>query len=377
MLFILFLLVLLFLNFLPIKRNHIIFVVLYLGFTILLSLRYGQGTDYFNYLRIYNAFPKDYNNFWVKSYSFGVEPFFYLINIFAKKNDYSFQFVIALCSMLTMFFNFISIKKFSKSFGLSMFILYANYIVYLHTAIRQGIAISISTYAILSFLNSKKYLKYLFTILFAMMFHTSAFICLFLPLILIVSKILNINSLKNYIFVISLCLITGIFLFPILIKVASLILPRYSSYVNSKITHVPFFPILIRIVLSILAIITYKNNEYNSSFLEKDILSLYLFGSMIYCLLCSSNQASRLTDYFTYLEIFYFANVISVRGIKMKGLSILSICFIFSSLFIKDIGEFENQGDYYSNNPLNYPYISIFNKDSIKEYRGDLGAYIF
>ena len=116
MVFILFLLVLLFFNLLPIKRNHRIFVVLYFVFTILLCLRYGQGTDYYNYLRIYKALPNDYKNFWIKSYLYGVEPFFYLINIFAKKNDYGFQFVIAISSILTMFFNFKLIKSFFEIF---------------------------------------------------------------------------------------------------------------------------------------------------------------------------------------------------------------------------------------------------------------------
>ena len=161
------------------------------------------------------------------------------------------------------------------------------------------------------------------------------------------------------------CIVLGLFLFRILISVASTILPRYSAYQTSKSTFFTVFPVLVRFILALLAI--YVKPKYNKNIIEYKVLDLYLLGSIIFFLLLSSDQASRLTDYFSIFEIIYFPNAISTKKIQK-----LSVSVLFLLLFTKDLNAFQNQGKYYSKNPINYPYISIINKDSILKYRGDI-----
>ena len=104
---------------------------------------------------------------------------------------------------------------------------------------------------------------------------------------------------------------------------------------------------------------------------ESDVSVLYLTGSLLFYMLFTSNQASRLTDYFTVLEVIYFANAFPAKAIRKKSLTVCLSVFMFFALFVKDLNAAQNQGHYYSKNPLNYPYITVFNKKAILNYRGD------
>lgn len=75
--------------------------MLYLIFIVLLSIGYGQGIDFYNYKRIYNAVPHEYDSFWIKCFLFGIEPFYYAVNVFAKRTGLGFSFVIAFSSLIT------------------------------------------------------------------------------------------------------------------------------------------------------------------------------------------------------------------------------------------------------------------------------------
>lgn len=353
------------------KDSGFLFNLLFSLFIVLLSIRYGQGTDYFSYKRIFNAASTEYDSFWIKCFLLGVEPFYYALNIFAKRTGLGFLFVIVFSSIITGYFHYKTIRTYSKSYLLSFFILFTNYFVYLNTAIRQGIAISITTYAIFCFLDKKNLIKYILLCLFAMMFHTSAFICLFVPFFLKVGKVLKITRLSHYVPLAVISITAGFFLFRLMILVAGMILSRYSAYQNSSSSLSALLPVSIRISFAVLALRAKSEHSANFSRTESDVLVLYLMGSIFFYMLFSSNQASRLTDYFTILEVIYFANAFPIKAIRKKTLTLCLTVFLFLTLFIKDLNAIQNQGEYYSKNPLNYPYITIFNKKAILDYRGD------
>ena len=152
------------------------------------------------------------------------------------------------------FFHYKTITGYSKARLLSFFILFANYFAYMHNLIRQGIAMSITTYAILYFLDKRNLKKYILMCIFAMMFHTSAFICLFVPVFLKVGRIMKVDRLSHYVLLAFISLVSGLFLFRLMIFVASMILPRYTSYQNSAYLLGALFPISIRFFFAVLVL---------------------------------------------------------------------------------------------------------------------------
>lgn len=372
MLYIGFAVILLFFSRFGAKRQaRFLFNMFFFLFVALLCIRYGQGTDYFNYKRIYNATSLDYNSFWIKCFLLNVEPFYYLINVFAKKNTLSFSFVIIASSVIMGYFCYKTIRTYSKSYFLSFFIFYVNYFSYYYSALRQVIAMCITTYAIYCFLDKRNLIKFMVMCFLAMMFHLSAVICLFVPLILKIGKILRIDRLSYYIPFTFVLIISGVFFSRLLNFAAGLILKKYAAYQTTGFSLFALFPVSVRFLCAVLALHTKSKYGANFSRIESEALVLYLLGSSFFFVLFTSTVVSRLTDYFTVLEVIYFANAFPIKSIRKKSLTLCLTVFLFLTLFIKDLNAAQHQGGYYSKNPLNYPYITIFNKKAILDYRGD------
>ncbi len=162
------------------KRNKLIFDVLFVGLTIMLCLRYGQGQDYFSYMYIY------YN-----------EPFYNYKEVLST-NDIGFYSLSFLCgTILSLDFEWfvaiigiISMSLFYRFFTreceysiLSLFGLYCTaFIVYMTSAMRQGLAMSIYVAFALPYLYEKKWTRYILIVLLCASFHASALILLIAPL---------------------------------------------------------------------------------------------------------------------------------------------------------------------------------------------------
>lgn len=355
------------------KKNEQIhlFKLFILFLAVFLCLRFGSGTDFFNYYRIYRVMPNDYKNFWVLSYLAGVEPFYYLVNIFARRTGWGFQFVIIFTSIVSCFFIYKLIKKYSDSKVFSLFILFCNYYFYMSSALRQCEALVIGGYAVTKYANDNKLSHFLFFVFVAMMFHTSAFILLIVPIMFHIR--IDFTNPVCYLFLFVISIAASFIVFPLMIAIASTVLPKYAAY-KTSLNDMAFLSIGVRFIFSalLLYIYRYRKNEISSSL--KKLVRLYLFGSLLFYLLSSSDQASRLTDYFTVLEIIIFPNILVLIPNKKRRLSttFYLACFLFLFLFIKDLKTAAAQGQYRSKNFAGYPYITIFNKDAVLKYRQDV-----
>lgn len=333
--------------------------------TVFLALRFGQGADYMTYKLLYLNFTKTYKNFVSVAYKSYVEPLYYLINIFFKRRDAPFQCVVVTCLLISFFFIYLTIKKYSKRQFLSVFILYANYFFYYQSALRQSLAMAIALYGVLTYINDKNIRKYLVYCFFAVMCHTAALICLAVPVFLKI-KLEKIYNPVVFSITSVFCIVIGLFLPSMITKVAGLIGLRYSSYESFK-TGLNIGPIGIRLFFSLLALSKYKKFKEDNDQMNLCLLKLFLLGSLLYFSLSTISIFSRLTDFLTFLEIILMPNVIKVHKHQISLVFCLSMS-LYSALFVKDLYAATQQGNYYSTNPLDYPYITVFNRNRLTDY---------
>jgi len=340
------------------RETYNIVTLFYIFLLFFACTRFGIGTDYFNYYRIFTRLPDSFNNLsLLKLTSYGVEPGFSFLIILFKSLNLSYVQFIALCSFIPLTLIFYTIQKYSINKTVSLFIFFANYYaVYIENLIRQGIAMSIFICAVLYLISTKKIINFLILILIGVTFHFSLIIALIVPVILKFNKKLFLNK-YSVILLSIIAFVAGIVFFR---SIASII-PRVNPYVSWGSNN---SAIIIRTLNIILILYIYARVKNNLSETEISLLKLYIFGNIFYFFVSSISIFSRLTEYFIFLEIILIPSMLIFlrRGKKM----VLTIyILLFSFLFIKDIDSFLYQREYNSKNVLNYKHVTIFNKDEI------------
>lgn len=126
------------------------------------AIRYDIGTDYLNYLHIYE-------NQWIESYIYR-EPFFYFINHFLYKLGANSQWFFAISAFIFTFIVFKAYPK--KSSWLLHFIFFSTLFYFSFNGIRQAIALSWALLAILYFFD-KRYILFCIFIAIGSAFHQS------------------------------------------------------------------------------------------------------------------------------------------------------------------------------------------------------------
>lgn len=135
------------------------------------GVRYGIGTDYFNYVDIFDNI----------KYGMQVrtEPGYNLINWIVAKmggNEHVLFFVVSFMTVLFVYL-FLDEYKDKISVGLGMFVYMCVFYNQSYNVVRQYLAMSICLYALV-FLDRKQSFKYHSLVLLAISFHTSAIIML-------------------------------------------------------------------------------------------------------------------------------------------------------------------------------------------------------
>jgi len=347
-----------------------IVLLFYIFLLFFACTRFGIGTDYFNYYTIYTRSPKNFNSLTLLKLLFlEVEPGFAFIIILFKSLNLSYVQFIAFCSFIPLTLIFYTIQKYSINKAFSLFLFIANYyIVYIESALRQGIAMSIFLYAILCFISTKRIIKYLFLILIGISFHVSLIVALFIPIILKFNKKLFLNKYSVIILSI-IAFAAGIVFFRSIVS----IIPRANNYIGGDNNY---SAMILRSLNIILVLYIYKKVNNNLSQTEISLLKIYIFGNILYFFVCPISLFSRLTEYFIFLEIILVPCMIKYLC-KGKYFALAVYILLFSFLFIKDIDSFLYQRDYYSKNILYYKHVTVFNKEEISNEipRGEYAKY--
>lgn len=163
------------------------------------GIRYGVGTDFFEYVKWFNVYSRRSINLFDRNFGFDI--MIRIIQIFTDNPQWLFFISALVINHLVMIF----IKRNTSLFDLGFYLFITLYLFYSSLNItRQWIAIAIFLYA-LNFAFEKKLLKFLFVMVIATSFHTSAI--LMLPLYFILQLEVN---LKNMFVVFISTLIIGL-----------------------------------------------------------------------------------------------------------------------------------------------------------------------
>lgn len=348
---------------------------------VILGLRYGQGTDYYNYSLQFLSVDTN-ASLWVNSLYHG-EAGWYILLLLAKKLGMNFDFFIGSLAIVMMCAIGHAIKRYSPYGITSLLLLYPTfYLTYFFSAIRQGLVMSFFLGFGVKFLLEKKYLQYYCLIIILVLFHKSAFILLLLPIALHFKN----YKIEKYLFI---AVIMGI-----LFGYTGML-----NYLATKLKIASYFEVSISIMAILLRCILYyviyklhninikTRNKLGIEDAEEDTLYyIYMIGFCIYlCLAFAGTLSQRLTMPIKAIEIILLPILIrnykNLENVKHLGLLIIKIgktkvialmmliILMLNVETIKNIYSYIEQGNYYSwVNPLNYPYSTVFNKDYIKNY---------
>jgi hypothetical protein len=352
------------------KKNEtsVLVVVCYFCLLLVSVFRFGIGTDYFNYYNIFSYFPKNFSDVTLQRLIMAqTEPGFFIICIFLKSLNLPFTCLIALCAFIPISLILRTIQKNSMQKTFSILIFFANYyMVYIESTLRQGIAMGIFIYALYDFLQNKSSKKYCFLILLGCTFHITIILTLCVPLIIRISW----RTILNPMFLFSLTFLSLAFSFilpRLIVLLLSGVFPRYVAY-GSQI-DINIMPIFLRLLEMIFVYILAKRTYHRLDRREIMCAKIFIFGCLFYFSLSSISIFSRLMEYFIFIEIILIPNILFNLRVNENKTFKIFFSFLFIFLFFKDLDSFSYQGNFRSHRIIDYPYVTIFNKDAIKNIR--------
>lgn len=342
------------------KISRLNFHIAYLLLTLLVVLRQGQGTDYYNYREMYEAVDEVTSIVGLTLIYHGEIGFLFL-NYVAAKLGCSYQLFSALFSLLTMgiFYPFFS-DRCRCSIIPILFFYSTFFLLYPFSAIRQGLTLGIMVSYLFPLLEQRDWSKYILVTILAATIHVSVLICLCFPFIYRI----RITNTSLFLIFIILCL---------LITLNIDILRFFPLFTYTGRTNNFYLAAGVRICM-LLPIFLISDKVYRDNSELLHVRNLLFFGFIIYAMFSSNDlTASRLGVYCRIFEGLFLSMLIYRTTLKKFPKQLLSYyAAIVLVLFGKSIGDFIEQGDYSNCNIITYPYLSIFdNPQRIMYYRGE------
>lgn len=320
------------------KINIMIFFPIIVLWTFILGFQYAVGTDYFNYLRIYNSeleldlycYKKEFIFFYfikiLKIFFLNGQIFFIAVSFIENLLFY--------CYLKLMVVNNLINKKRIYIY-IFLFLCFGTNFYNQMNGIRQYFNIYLLSISMF-YIYNKNFVKYLLVFLIGMNIHRSFFLVIPLYLFRYISKYFNQKKLK-----IVILLAFFINFLPVIeiIKIIISYIPRYSHYINSdyfqeipitqKITKFIFLPYYFWSC----SLINKENNLLTKFMLKIGIIS---YGIKLACL--KLTVTNRLGEYFTLLAIYPIYLILD-RFIQKKSYFnlILLIGTVFGLFIIKVI----------------------------------------
>ncbi|WP_332628465.1 EpsG family protein [Halalkalibacter flavus] len=223
------------------------------------AVRFGIGTDYFSYLRIFERI----NNGIESRMEWG----YFTLNYLVAKLNGNIEIVFFITAILMMAFVFYSIKSFNNYFstGVSMFIFMLLYYQMSFNTVRQALTMAIILYSI-RFITERKLLKFIILVIFASSFHISAL--LFLPIYFIYGIIGNkkrkLFRYSLYILILIIIFSLGNLISPILNSSGNL--EYYSKYLENENTNAGLGFIVRSLPFIAFGVYLFKKDKFNSKF---------------------------------------------------------------------------------------------------------------
>ena len=340
------------------KRDyHFVFIALSVVLALFLVLRYGQGTDYFSYMRLYEEAPGGIiaiRNFWSKNDNVEIgwkllEAVFQAV----RAPCWVFMGVIGTASMLLLYRFAVKCCPGARTFALLL--AYPTlYLSYLFSGVRQGLTICLFLGLMLPFLLEKKYWQYFAAGIACVFIHKASFALLAAPVVLFLGR-------KAIFWILSGCAVLGVFIgtppgAELMGKLSGLI--GKSNYF-SEFSGVSWVALSERLVtFAVIAFVFFKYIKENDDKTAELVFKIYCYGLGIYMLLCSAPLvASRMMFPIKMAEIV-LAGIFIVKMPKWRVPVFVFFMVLTAVMTWKNIGSYIDQG-VYSCKVIGFPYVSV------------------
>lgn len=339
-----------------------LFNIVYFMISAIACFRYGTGTDYYGYMKVFqntgviydiSFFTKEVHSEW------GFKLFISILKTIGL-NYMSFIFIIT--AIITILF-YIFIRKNSKLRMVLLFIFYSMYyFTYVNSGIRQGLVIALFLTILLPLIKAKNFKKLVvLTIAFAFI-HISVLIVLIIPLFHF--KL----TTKRAVVLMVIAFVLGVVDIGFLLKPIG---PLYKSYLYYADQNVSLPAIASRIIMFLMVLFLFNHATKEDEAEYDDLLKFYFVGLIVYMVFVKNSLiSSRLNVYFKSFELILLPNLLylSQRSVK-RNLAAIAICLVMPIMWYKEINAAIIQGYYYKKNVLQYPYVSVFNSKDIYQHR--------
>lgn len=353
------------------KVNKTFFFITYSILTLMIVLRNGQGSDYYNYKYIYDETVSITQNGVLPLFLYK-DPGYFFINYWAYSLGITYEWFAALFSLLTMvvFYPFFS-STCNKSQIPLLFFYSTCFLIYPFSGVRQGFALAVLVSILYPLLRKKKYVRYYIAASLTALIHQSALFCFLLPLIY--NLRIKTQQLVPIFIVLLILMFTDFNLFRFL-PIKGFLVDRVANYVTDE-TSLKYFAKIVRVIV-ILPIFLIPESVYRNNKQLYGIRNLLFFGFASYALLSFSElTSSRLAVYCRIFEgLFVYLLLFQTSLHKINVQLFAYFTFLCSVLFVKDIGGFIQQGQYVNCNIITYPYFTVFDdSNTILHYRTFFG----
>lgn len=351
------------------KNDRILFNVEYVFMFVALILRYGQGTDYFGYSMDYLDIPSKIDIYYLfHNDNHGEAGFLFLCELF-KCLHCPFTVFASIVSMITMILIYVGINTISIYRTVSWMLFFPTcYSTFCYSSIRQGLVLAIVISITIPAYHKNNKAKYILSVVLGSLFHSSALILLFVPILL---KFVNMKRGRF----LNLAVMCGIGIGAVL----RLFNIQWGHYIYFSPSY---GAIIIRIILLVVVTRLLRVLGEDDKVIKEEY-SFYFLGMCFFFALASMGFISnKMTIYFKVMESALIPNLlykIRTSNAYTRGRMLIRkhVVYFLVILCIVETGKnyesYVKQGQYVQGTHFyNYPYVSLFDKSKIFEYRDNL-----
>lgn len=309
-----------------------IFFIALIPIILVTFFRFGNGTDYFSYQFLYeNQVTDTFGKMLDHQVRFELG-FRVLIFIFKSFGVSSHVFIGLLSTIILLFFS-LWIFENSENRMLSLTVFYGFfYLVWVLSALRQGIVLSVGTYI---FMSKKRKLSLKFELLLILLLSTIHASALFYILVILYRSYKKVISYKTLIIIFSLSLVTT------LIPISSLLhmidfLPLVGKIADASVNSPGFFDFASIVRLILVLYLFFLLFYYDWDRFERQTIQISILGFSLYFFMKTNELWAGRFGIFTFiLMCLIFSMHFSKIQFSLFKISFVPALFIVSFLFFQ------------------------------------------
>lgn len=323
------------------KDRIFLVIVFVLLFVIVASREMTMGNDTTSYLKM---FENSNNSGWdILGVNNHIERGYLAFNVLLGYLHVTPRIFICIMALIFCGTTYKFIKENSHNYLMSV-LMFINLLLFYDSmsAMRQFMALSIILYFGFKFIKEKKLFKYILTVLFAMLFHSTALLTIF------IYPMYHIKYSRKIDLIIVLCSIIGLILLGEIYPFIASIFNRGGFYVDmigdAKLGNAISMVIFLSMYLFSI-FITKRDERQKYSF----YLYTLLFTSMLYLVSINMAVLSRVALYFAFLSIVSLPNIIEANMKESRVVTesiIVGLFILYASIVIVNKPEWNSAYNY-------------------------------